>query len=63
VTRVGSVIQKLALLVSEYGCNTSGLSYPEVGTPGDGRRLCHVWTQMRTGFNVSVHMCGSLFPC
>jgi hypothetical protein len=46
VTRVDSVIQKLALVVTGDGCVTSGLSYPEVGTRGDGRRLCHVWTQL-----------------
>jgi hypothetical protein len=39
VTRVGSVIQKLALVVSGDGCDTSGLSYLEVGTRGDRRRL------------------------
>jgi hypothetical protein len=39
VTRVDSVIQKLALLVSGYGCDTSELSYPEVGTRSERRRL------------------------
>jgi hypothetical protein len=39
VTRVGSVIQKLALVVTGDGCDTCGLSYPEVGTRGERRRL------------------------